>query len=246
MQLRAALLAAVAGQDLDEGDDGVFRIARRVAPDRIISTADPEARHGRKTAARGFDGYKGHLSIDPDSELVTATTVTAGNTGDASVACELLSDELAAGRDDAPAGGQPAPAAEEGLLSVYGDAAYGAGEFLADLQAAGARSMCKVQPPTAAGGRFTKDAFGIDLTARTVTCPAGQIAPLRRAPWPTSARPARPVRWPPSAPPPGAGAPSTPGPMKSSSRPAGPVSVTRTGVRTTGRPGPRSNARSGT
>ena len=42
---------------------GVFRIARRVAKDRVISTVDPEARHGHKTAARGFDGYKGHAAI---------------------------------------------------------------------------------------------------------------------------------------------------------------------------------------
>jgi hypothetical protein len=55
----AALLATLVGQDLDEGDDGVFRIARRVAKDRVISTVDPDARHGHKTSARGFDGYKG-------------------------------------------------------------------------------------------------------------------------------------------------------------------------------------------
>ena len=82
----AALLATVVGQDLDEGEDGVFRIARRVAKDRIISTVDPQARHGHKTAARGFDGYKGHVAVDPDSELITATTVTAGNVGDAAPA----------------------------------------------------------------------------------------------------------------------------------------------------------------
>ena len=177
----ATLLAVVAGQDLEENPDGRFRIARRVAPDRVISTVDPEARHGRKTSARGFDGYKGHVSIDPDCELVTATTVTAGNAGDAGAASELLSGELAVGGDDALAGGEAAAAAEDEPLSVYGDAAYGAGELLADLQAASARSMCKVQPPTTAGGRFAKDEFGIDLTARTVTCPAGQTAPLRRA-----------------------------------------------------------------
>jgi hypothetical protein len=176
----AALLATVAGQDLGEGADGVFRIARRVAPDRVIPAVDPQARHGRKTSARGSGGYKGHVGTGPDSELVTATTVTAGNAGDAGAASGLLSDELAAHDDDAPAGGGPA-AAEDEQLSVYGDAAYGAGELLADLEAAGARNMCKVQPPVAAGGRFTKDAFGVDLTARTVTCPAGQIAPLRRA-----------------------------------------------------------------
>ena len=176
----AALLATVTGQDLEENPDGRFRIARRVAPDRVISTVDPQARHGRKTSARGFDGYKGHVSIDPDCELVTATAVTAGNAGDAGAASDLLTGELPGG-GDAPAGGQAAAAGEDELLSVYGDAAYGTGELLADLQAAGWRSMCKVQPPTAAGGRFTKDAFGIDLAARTVTCPAGQTAPLRRA-----------------------------------------------------------------
>ena len=47
----AALLATVVGQDLDEDADGVLRIARRVAKDRVISTVDPEARHGHKTAA---------------------------------------------------------------------------------------------------------------------------------------------------------------------------------------------------
>ena len=74
----AQLLATVVGQDLDARHDGVFRIARRVAKDRVISTVDPEARHGHKTSARGFDGYKGHVAIDPDSEMITATAVTAG------------------------------------------------------------------------------------------------------------------------------------------------------------------------
>jgi Transposase domain (DUF772) len=46
-----ALLAVVAGQDVEpaegsDGTDGRWRIARKVAQDRIISTVDPEARHG--------------------------------------------------------------------------------------------------------------------------------------------------------------------------------------------------------
>jgi hypothetical protein len=55
------LLASVVGQDIVE-DQGVFRIARAVAADRVISTVDTEARHGHKTSARGFDGYKGHIA----------------------------------------------------------------------------------------------------------------------------------------------------------------------------------------
>jgi len=182
----AALLAAVVGQDLDEGADGVFRVARRVAKDRIISTVDPEARHGHKTSARGFDGYKGHVCIDPDSELITATTVTAGNVGDAVAGDDLLADELPA---SAPAvepepAVEPKPAVdrradEDERLVVYGDSAYGAGALLDSLQRAGADIMCKVQPPVAPGGRYAKDAFAIDLGVGTVTCPAGHVAPLR-------------------------------------------------------------------
>ena len=90
----AALLATVLGQDLETGEDGVFRIARRVAKDRVISTVDPDARHGHKTASRGFDGYKGHAAMDPDSEIITATTVTPGNIGDAAAAEDLIADLL--------------------------------------------------------------------------------------------------------------------------------------------------------
>ncbi len=56
-------------------------IARRVAKDRVISTVDPQARHGHNASARGFDGDKRHFAIDPDAEIITATTVTAGNIG---------------------------------------------------------------------------------------------------------------------------------------------------------------------
>jgi len=54
----AALLATVTGQDIEETSDGRFRIFDGTAPDRVISTVDPQARHGHKTAAHGFDGYK--------------------------------------------------------------------------------------------------------------------------------------------------------------------------------------------
>ena len=162
----ATLLATLLGQDLETDDEGTFRIARRVAPDRIISTVDPDARHGHKTAARSFDGYKGHVAIDPDSEIVTAVAVTPGNGGDATVAPELLEAELGAR--------EPA-----GPLTVYGDAGYGSGALLETLETAGAEPRIKVQPSVAPGGRFSKDDFTVDLEAATVTCPAGLTVPLR-------------------------------------------------------------------
>jgi len=163
----ATLLATVLGQDLEAGPDGRIRIARRVAPDRVISTVDPDTRHGHKTQARSFDGYKGHVALDPDAELVTATAVSAGNAGDASVAIDLLTDELEEADEDEPP-------------VVYGDAAYGTGPLLAALEAAGATSRLKVQPATGVPGHFTKDDFRIDLAAGTVTCPAGRTARLTR------------------------------------------------------------------
>jgi hypothetical protein len=77
----AQLLGTVLGQDLQGGPDGVLPIVRKVAPDWVISTVDPQARHGHKTNHRGFDGYQGHIAIDPDSEVITATAVTAGTSG---------------------------------------------------------------------------------------------------------------------------------------------------------------------
>jgi hypothetical protein len=88
----AELLALVIGQDLEQADDGTFRIARKVAKDRIISTVDPDARHGHKTSARRFDGYKGHIAADPDSEIVTDTVVGPANGGDGHMTEQLTSD----------------------------------------------------------------------------------------------------------------------------------------------------------
>lgn len=163
----AALLATLLGQDLETTPDGGFAIARRVAADRVISTVDPDARHGHKTDARSFDGYKGHVALDPDSEIVTATAVTPGNGGDAAVAPELLADDLA-DRDDADP------------IAVYADAAYGSGGLLATLEGAGTVLRIKAQSANGVGGRFTTDDFAIDHEAGTVTCPAGATVPLRR------------------------------------------------------------------
>jgi hypothetical protein len=154
----------------------------------VISTVDPQARHGHKTSAHRFDGYKGHIAIDPDAEVITATAVTAGNTGDAACAIGLLADDIpGSGNNDELSTAEQGNDGEQGdasgdgeaPLAVYGDAAYGAGALLADLEAAGAQIMTKVQPPVTSGGRFAKDRFVIDTEAGTVTCPAGVVASMR-------------------------------------------------------------------
>jgi hypothetical protein len=185
VQQAAALLATVLGQDLEQRDDGVFRIARRVAPDRVISTVDPEARHGHKTASRGFDGYKGHIAVDPDSEIITATAVTAGNVGDAVPAEALLGDVLmppAATPPEPPSLEPPTtprePTAAE-RAEAYGDASYGTADLVEKLEAADVEANVKVQPPTAREGKYSQDDFRIDLDACNVQCPAGHLVKLR-------------------------------------------------------------------
>jgi IS5 family transposase len=184
----AALLATVVGQDIEVGDDATFRIARKVTKDRVISTVDPEARHSRKTQAKGFDGYKGHCAIDPDSEIITETVVTPGNAGDASVAENLIADLLA---DDESSGDARNGEDSEDLVvgnkvatnertAVYGDNAYGTGAFQERLEEEGIESRCKTQSPNAPGGLFTKDRFDVDVAEGTVTCPNGVTVVISR------------------------------------------------------------------
>jgi len=177
----ARLLGAIVGQDLERGDNGSFRIARKVAADRVISVVDPDARHGHKSSARGFDGYKGHVSVDPDSELVTATAATTGNVGDAAAAPQLLAELIDQVDDGRPT---PTTASEVGggpqapTPTVYGDSAYGTGPLLASLHTASIDPRVKIQAPVAPNGHFTKDQFQIDLAAGVVTCPAQRAAPI--------------------------------------------------------------------
>lgn len=186
----SSLLATVVGQDLEQFD-GAFRIARRVAVDRVISTVDPDARHGHKTAARGFDGYKGHVAIDPDSEIITATEVTPGNVADGTAAEALLLDVLPSAQPEAPTAEPASPevpmrsepgAQTAAAFEVFGDGSYGTADLVEKMEAAGIVANVKVQAPAAIEGRFSKDAFHVDLEAQTVKCPADKLARIRKLP----------------------------------------------------------------
>jgi IS5 family transposase len=150
------LLALVAGQDVEAGDgDGTWRIARRTALNRVVSTVDPESRHVHKTNHNYRDGFKAHIAIEPDTGLITACELTAGNVGDSQAAPALIANET-------------------GPVEVLGDSAYGSGEFRSHLKERGHRPVIKPGPlATAVEGGFSLDDFVIDTTANTVTCPNG-------------------------------------------------------------------------
>jgi len=197
------LLALVAGQDVEpaegsDGTDGRWRIARKVAPDRVISTVDPQARHTRKSKSKRRDGFRGHVAAEPQTGLVTdcEMTMAAGpGSTDAENGVTMAGRDRFAGTPgstgpgeapDAPAGtgdsaGPDADGPQDARLEVYGDSAYGSGEARAAYRDAGHDTVIKPGPlrPAVPGG-FTIDDFTIDEQAGTVTCPAGLTRPMTR------------------------------------------------------------------
>jgi hypothetical protein len=175
-----ALLALVAGQDVEpaegsDGTDGRWRIARKVAEDRVISTVDTQARHTRKSPEARRDGYRAHVAADPDTGIITDEKLTGAagtENSDAAVAAQFVAAEAggtgAAGRHNGDLGDAGGP------LAWYGDSAYGTGELRAAIAGAGHQAVIKPWPllPAVKGG-FTRDDFTVDTAARTVTCPAG-------------------------------------------------------------------------
>jgi hypothetical protein len=162
-----ALLALVAGQDVEpaegsDGRDGRWRIARKVAEDRVISVNDPGARHTRKSQQARRDGYRAHVAADPKTGIITdekLTQASGQDNSDPAVAEEFVA--AAATRDGEAA-------------AWYGDTAYGTGELREAIAAAGHQAVIKPKPvqPAVEGG-FTRDDFAVDEQAGTVTCPAG-------------------------------------------------------------------------
>ena len=124
----------------------------------MISTVDPDARHIHKNRTRHQDGFKAHVSFEPEAGLFTAVALTGGGG--------------TANHEAAVADGLPG--AEDGQLTVLGDTAYGTGELREHLQASGHLAVIKPPPlPRAIPGGFTTGDFTIGHQASTVTCPAG-------------------------------------------------------------------------
>lgn len=184
----AGLLGKVVADDTEpdpDDPDGGVRIRDGVARDRVVSYSDPQMRHGRKSAARRFDGHKMHVLTDEGSELVLGVDVGAGNGGDGEAAAPLLaavqgSLAAAGGRAGPPADivpATPGDAATVGVETLLGDMAYSDGDTRVAVEAVGADLVAKV-PPVSNAGRLPKTDFTVAFDAAdqavAITCPAGQ------------------------------------------------------------------------
>jgi hypothetical protein len=176
-----ALLALVSGQDVEpaegsDGTDGRWRIARKVAPDRVISTVDPDARHTRKSPESRRDGYRAHVAAEPQTGIITDEELTraAGTEhSDPAVAERFVAAEPTQATPD------PQHTADAPALEWYGDSAYGTGDLRQAIATAGHVAVIKPKPLQAAvAGGFTVDDFTVDQAAGTVTCPNTITRPI--------------------------------------------------------------------
>ena len=162
------LLADLVSQDIDEEpeDGGGPEIRRGTAKDRVVSTTDPEMRHGHKSHSKGFEGYKAAIVVDADSGVILTTDVRAGNVHDREGAAELVAEA-------AERSGQE-------LEEVLGDTAYGDLETRESIEALGAEVVAKA-PPGTRKGMFDRRDFRVDTKRATARCPGGKRSIRRNA-----------------------------------------------------------------
>ena len=147
-------------QDLEADEQGRLVVARRVVEERLVSRTDPEARHGRKTRKKTFNGFKLHVFGEAISGLVASVCVTSATTHDGVVAHRLL------GR---------AKALYEDIQQVLGDTHYGSVRLRKMVRETLGIDLVGKPPtlPRRKNDRFRKEDFEVDFEAMTMTCPAG-------------------------------------------------------------------------
>lgn len=159
----AHLLEQLLLQDVVEthGEDGkrLPSLRQGTAPGRVPSVTDPEQRHGRKSRSKRFNGHKGAIATDRDSQIILDATVLPGSAPDAEGALEQVE------RVEANTG-QP-------VAESQGDCAYGGAATRQAFAQAGRDLVAKVPQEASNGGRFPKSAFVLDVVGGAVTCPAG-------------------------------------------------------------------------
>lgn len=162
------LLTKILGDDLVVDDQGQAQIGQGTATDRTISITDPEMRHGRKSEARLFNGFKASVSTDQHSELILdIADVTASGSDGAHLLPIIKRVEAQTGVT---------------VERVIGDGAYGSGKNRAACSNYPGHAVNLVSPlAQPSDPEVDKSAFDIDLNTLTATCPQGHTVTGQRA-----------------------------------------------------------------
>lgn len=153
----SALLSRLLWQDVEPTESGGLRIRKGTAEDRIPSAHDPDQRHGRKSHAQTFTGYKASLAVDAETGLVTSVGVIAGNASEGDHAPDLVTETES----------HTGCAVEQ----VLGDTAYGSMEARERL---GDREVIAPTVKPTHGRTISKADFEISPEEDCVVCPEGQ------------------------------------------------------------------------
>jgi transposase len=135
------------------------------APDKVVSTHDREARKGWHH--HWFTGYSLDISMDADSEWVTAIDVLPANGDEAANATHLIEQEEQAQGNDIE------------TLSIDGIGFRG--DLIEQWSDPEGLDLEVIVPPTgpAPRGGFPPESFALDAAGQTLTCPAGQTTQSR-------------------------------------------------------------------
>jgi hypothetical protein len=117
-------------------------------------------RHGRKSSAKTFNGFKEHFVLDLDSRVTREVVVRPANEPEYAVV-ELVAAELERG---------------QGLLQLDIDLGYMASPRMVQWAEQGVYIIARPWP--CGGPCFTKHDFRFDFAHGTVTCPGGQTVPM--------------------------------------------------------------------
>jgi hypothetical protein len=157
-------ITTVRDQDLETSKTGETRIRQGVATDRRISIEDAQMRHGRKSRSKRFDGYKEHIARDLDVPAIIACSVTPANRPEEEGAPPIVAD---------------IERQQFTLREVHIDRAYVNSPALLTVLTTGGTIFAKPWGQRAhRPGLFSKADFLIDLKAKTIACPAGEVEPF--------------------------------------------------------------------
>lgn len=158
------LLTKILGDDVVVGEDGQAKLGEGVARDRFMSWADPEMRHGRKSAASRWNGDKIQVAEEPNSELITEVEVTDANSGDGGSLLPMLE--------------RVEERLEVKVERATADTAYGKADNRVECAKRGIDLVSAVGVPE--DPEVDKSAFALDEEAGTLKCPGGQTAKVAR------------------------------------------------------------------
>ena len=102
-------------------------------------------RHGHKSSKGRFDGHKGAVAVETESQLITAVSVCAGNAHDGNTGLELTEHS------------EQNTALE--VAETVGDCAYGDGETRRQFRESGRKIEAPVAGPLRALGSYRRRSF---------------------------------------------------------------------------------------